>query len=104
LPEQLQAFILTAYALIYLHFTAMARLSFKKSVKRAFVKAFDIGFWSFPKFILPYLLVAIAFWATTAILSFLIYLSETLFMVLSIVAVFILIAWSRYYISLVYKK
>jgi len=104
LPEQLQVFILTAYALIYFHFTIMARLSFEKSVKKAFLKAFDIGFWKFPKFIIPYLLILAAVWVIMGLISFLVYLSETLFFVLSTVAAFVLMAWSRYYISLVYKK
>jgi hypothetical protein len=88
----------------YLHFTAMARLSYKKSVKKAFLQAFDIGFWKFPKFMVPYLLIMAVFWAAAFITSFTIYLNETLFVVVTVVALFVLISWSRYYISLVYSQ
>ena len=88
----------------YLHFTAMARLSYKKSIRKAFLQAFDIGFWKFPKFIVPYLLIMAVFWAAAFITSFTIYLNETLFVVVTVVALFVLISWSRYYISLVYSQ
>jgi hypothetical protein len=104
LPINLQPAVLSIYALVYLHFTTLARLSFKKSVKKAFFTAFDVGFWKFPKFIIPYFLIFAAYWIVMFAISFIVYLSETLFIVCSVVAVFTITAWARYYISLVFKK
>jgi hypothetical protein len=104
LPEQLQIFILTAYALIYLHFTAIARLSYKKSVKKAFLNAFEIGFWKFPRFAVPYLLILAVVWVTSFLTSFFVYIGTTVFIVVSVAAFFTILAWSRYYISLIYSK
>jgi hypothetical protein len=104
LPENTQVFILTAYFFIYLHFTAAARICFEKSAKHAFSQAYRIGFWQFPKLILPYILILLTTWVVMFAASTVLAINETAFMVVSAVAALLLIAWSRYYISLVYQK